>query len=302
MVRVKSSSAYKSQDVSDFKIDRDISFSFLYHTQWCSWLRSNSLMSGNLASHPCWDRKRKRAEEPQIAWEVLKGSSALQDRTCLRRIEQVHRLQDPCSRHLVSAGLRQHWGIQQSPRRRYPAGHGSCGSSNLCVLLLWTFHWLALNDRATHPTESIGKIQAKCMLRKEEMVDKCLPSLPHALFLNTDLSRQPRSRKIKREIYKLLFPLVNLLCSVRFATQGISQLRKDQKFYFETLSLYQKKREEKKRTVIKGNWRLKNTQKLSYTGCTVLAKGVALFQDTAKPVLADGKANGSLTFDAVLVL
>lgn len=73
MVRVKSSSAYKSQDFSDFKIDRDISFSFLYHTQWCSWLRSNSLVSGSLASHPCWDRKRKRAEEAHMVWKVSKG-------------------------------------------------------------------------------------------------------------------------------------------------------------------------------------------------------------------------------------
>jgi len=42
-------------------------------------------------------------------------------------------------------------------------------------------------------------------------------------FLIADLPRQAKSQKIKREIYKFLFaPLVNLLPSVRFATQEIS--------------------------------------------------------------------------------
>lgn len=135
MVRIKSSSAYKSQDISDFEIDRDISFSFLYHTKWCSWLRSNSLVSGNLATHPCWDKKRKRARRTTLHMGSLEGGVLLckPGHASEEYGEQVCRGQDPCSRNLVSAGLRQHWGIPHSPRRRYPTGLGSHGSSNVCV-------------------------------------------------------------------------------------------------------------------------------------------------------------------------
>lgn len=230
IVRVKSSSAYKSQDVSDFEIDGDISFSFLYHMQWCSWLRSNSLVSGNLATHPCWDRKRRRARRTTLHMGSLEGVFCFASQDMPQK-----NMEGKCAdfRTLVlDIWFQQDWDSTEEFHSLpgdvilLDLGHTAVA---MCVLLLWTFHWPALNDRVTHSTESIRKIQAKGMLRKEEMVDKWLPSLPRALFLITDLSRQPRSRKIKREIYKLLFPhLVNLLCSVRFATQGISQLRKDQ--------------------------------------------------------------------------